>query len=66
MIEKKIFQATKSGLFTAGRERKMTELVTQQAQDWINDQSDIRTLDISLSMGQGSAIAVVWLEKPES
>ena len=53
---------TANTLFTAERELKTTEAVTNDAQNWIIQRQNIRVTNITLAIGKVLAIAVVWYE----
>ncbi len=64
MIEKISFQHTENGFKTAAFEQRLVEGATDQATSWINScDGQIKVLDVSLALGNVSAVAVVWYER---
>ena len=66
MLEKIVFQLSERGFFTPGLDRRLAEIVSDQARDWINSVfNEIEVVDISLSVGKASAVAIVWYKRKQ-
>lgn len=54
------FDSTRSGFFTAEREREMMLAAEEEAELWLAEHPDLDVVSISSSMGKMTAMVTVW------